>query len=151
MVFGTLDSRAPTLAQYKNTSHNDSVIKTQPQLTQSSTLPIYQANVVLRLQRTKQDLEKYLIGSLFNPRPSTLMRASRLNNLLSFPGLTTNLITKHLPVSESSLKGHLAQEKNILRTTKPLSSQEGAEDLQPKQKPNNMKTNKMMCAMFPVS
>ena len=102
-------------------------------------------------KKTKQGLAKYLAGSRFNPHPSTLPQAIRLNNLLIFPGLTTNLITKHLPESEASLKGHLAQEQKSLRSTKPPSAEEDDDDLQPKQEPNNMKTNKMMCSTFPAS
>ena len=93
----------------------------------------------------------YLAGSLFNPRPSALLQAIRLNNLLVFPDFTTKLITKHLPVRESSINGHLAQEQKNLRSAKPLSSEEHDEDIKPKQEPNNMKTSKTMCLMFPVS
>ena len=102
---------------------------TDNQAVPSSAIPIHQTNGVLRLQKTKQDLAKYLTGSLFNPRPPTLLRSIRLNNILRFPGLTINLIAKNFPVSEDSLKGHLDQEQKNLRSTKPLWSEEHDEDL----------------------
>ena len=110
----------------------NTIIKTDNQATPSPTLSIHQTNGVIRLQQAKKDLDKYLAGSLLNPRPSTLLRAIRFNNLLTFLGLTINLIAKNFPVSEASLKGHLAQEQKNLRSTKPLSSEEHDEDLQPK-------------------
>ena len=77
----------------------------------------HQANGVLRTQKTKQDLTKYHSGSLFNPRPSTLLRAICTNNILTFPGLTTCLISTHLPTVVASLKEHLAQEQKNLQLT----------------------------------
>ena len=70
----------------------------------------HQTNGDLRNQKTKQELAKYLFSTLFNPCPSTFMRAITYNSLLTFSGLTTKLISKHLPESEASFKGHLAQE-----------------------------------------
>ena len=110
----------------------------------------YQINGVLRAQKTKQELAKYLSGTLFNPRPSTLLPI-RCNNLLTFPGLTTKLIINHLPESEASLKGHLTQEQKNLRSTKTPSQEEDNEDLHRKQEPDNIKTNKMLRSMFPIS
>ena len=79
------------------------------------------------------------------------MRTIRSNNLLTFPRLTTSLITKKLPESEASLKGHLAQEQKKLHSTKTPSQEDNNEDLHSKQESDNIKTNKMLCSMFPVS
>ena len=135
-----------------NSSANSIIKMTNSQTVPSPTIPIHrQANGVLRMQKTKQDLAKYTVGSLFNPHSSTLLRTIRLIHLLKFLGIATSLITKRLPANEDSLKRHLAQEQKNLRSTKPPSAEEDDDNLQPKQEPNNMKTNKMMCAMFPVS
>ena len=55
---------------------------------------------------------------MLDPSKSTLLRAIRKNHLITFLGLTTNLISKHLPKSESASKGHLDQEFKNLRSTK---------------------------------
>ena len=55
-------------------------------------------------------MAKYLSGALFSPSKSTLLRAIRKEHLISFPGLTTNLISKHLPKQVATSKGHLDQE-----------------------------------------
>ena len=54
-------------------------------------------------------------------------------------------------MSEAIFKGHLVQDHKNLRSTKLPSTEENNNDLQAKQELNNMKTNKIMCAMFPVS
>ena len=72
-----------------------------------------QVNGVLRAQHIKQDLAKYLSGTLFNLRPSTLLRTIWANSLLTFTGLTICSISKYIPPVEASLKIYLAQEQKI--------------------------------------
>ena len=61
--------------------------------------PSHQANGILRLDQPKRDLAQYYHASLGSPVPSTLLRAIRRDHLVTFPGLTTDLIAKHLPKS----------------------------------------------------
>jgi hypothetical protein len=78
----------------------------------------HQANGILRTDRPKQELATYLHAALGSPAPSTLLRAIRRGHLISIPGLTTNLISKHLQKSIATTLGHQDQEAKHLRSTK---------------------------------
>ena len=80
--------------------------------------PPHQANGILRTDKPKQELATYLHATLGSPVPSTLLQAIRSHHLTTFPGLTTNLITKHLPKSLATVLGHQDQEAKHLRSTK---------------------------------
>ena len=113
------------------------------------------ANGVIRLDQTKSELAQYLSGAMFNPAKSTLVRAVRKKHLITFPGLTTNLISKHLPKSLATSKGHLDQEFKNLRSTKTIKLPDIPdvydEDIEPIQEPNNTKTNDIMCSIMDSS
>jgi hypothetical protein len=79
--------------------------------------PSHQANGILRTDKPKQELATYLHATLGSPVPSTLLRAIRRGHLTTFPGLTTNLISKHLPKSVATSLGHQDQEAKHLRST----------------------------------
>ena len=102
------------------------------------------ANGIIRKDKTKSELAAYYAACCYNMRPSTLLRAIRLNYFTTWPGMTTSLISKHLPKSVASSKGHLDQEKTNLQSTK-------IEDLDveeiPTQERNNIRTNNIMCTM----
>jgi hypothetical protein len=78
----------------------------------------HQANGILRTDKTKQELAIYLHATLGSPVPSTLLQSIRKTHLTTFPGLTTNLINKHLPKSIATVLGHQDQEAKHLRSTK---------------------------------
>ena len=80
--------------------------------------PSQQANGILRLDKTKHDLALYHHATLGSPVTSTLLRAIRRGHLATFPGLTINLISKHLPASIATALGHQDQEAQNLRSTK---------------------------------
>lgn len=79
--------------------------------------PTHQANGILRLDKPKQELAVYHHVALGSPVPSTLLRAIRRGHLITFPGLTTELITKHLPKSVATTLGHQDQEARNIRST----------------------------------
>jgi hypothetical protein len=81
---------------------------------------VHQANAILLTDRPKQELATYLHAALGSPAPSTLLRAIRRGHLIMIPGLTTNLISKHLPKSIATTLGHQDQEAKHLRSTKVL-------------------------------
>ena len=85
---------------------------------QVPTQPPHQANGILRLDKTYEQLAIYHHTTLGCPVPSTLLRAIRRGHLTTFPGLTTQLITKHLPKSIATTLGHQDQEAKNLRTTR---------------------------------
>ena len=68
----------------------------------------------------KSDLVQWFHGALFSPVTSTLTAAIKKGYLLTFPGFTENLLTKHLPPSVATAFGHLNREKQNLQTTKPV-------------------------------
>jgi hypothetical protein len=82
--------------------------------------PQHQANGMLRTDKPKQELATCLHAALGSPVPSALLRAIRRNHLLTVPGLTANLVMKHLPKSLAAVLGHQDQEAKHLRSTKTL-------------------------------
>ena len=61
----------------------------------------------IRVDKLKVELAQYLSGACFNPVPSSFLRAIRHNHFTYWPDLTGNLISKHLPKVEATVKGHL--------------------------------------------
>ena len=55
---------------------------------------------------------------LCSPPKSTLLKAIRNKQLDSFPGLTYELISKHLPPSTATDKGHLIRTRQGVRSTR---------------------------------
>jgi hypothetical protein len=83
---------------------------------QPSILP--SCNAVILAETTKADLARLHHASLGFPVKSALLNAINKGFLTTFPGLDANLITKHLPKSEPTVKGHLDQERKNLQSTK---------------------------------
>jgi len=81
--------------------------------------PILHANDVIRAKTTRSDLAKYHYESLGSPAQSTLLPAKKNGFLKTFPGLTEELIKKHLPKSIESSLGHLNQSKQGTQSTLP--------------------------------
>ena len=80
-------------------------------------LPASSANDVVQMNQTKNELVQFLHSTCFSPAPSTFIKAIKNIQLSTCPGLTEELISKHLPLSPATTKGHLKQEfKNILPT-----------------------------------
>ena len=112
------------------TKHDVKIIKHDEVIIQGTrapnglwTIPIntqstHQINGILRLDQTKNNLASYHHGVLGSPVPSTLLHAIRKGNLITFPGLTTTLISKHLPKSINTSLGHQDQQARNLRSTK---------------------------------
>jgi hypothetical protein len=110
--------------------------------------PAHQANGVLRTDKPKQELATYLHATLGSPAPSTLLRAIRREHFSTIPGLTTNLISKHLPKSIATTLGHQDQEAKKLCSTKVIPSAPAVDssdaDLAP---PLDIKSHQI-CAML---
>jgi hypothetical protein len=68
-------------------------------------------------KQPKQQLAVYLHAACFSPAPSTFIKAIKHGYFASWPGLTTDLITKHLPLQVATCKGHLDQEAQGLQST----------------------------------
>ena len=81
--------------------------------------PIQQRiNIIIRKDKTKLDLIRFLHASAFSPVKDTLIKAIKKNHFKSWPGLTAKLVSKSLPDSVATAKGHMNQERQGLQSTK---------------------------------
>ena len=55
---------------------------------------------------TKPDIAMYYHQAAFSPVPTTFISAINKGNFSTWPGLTAELISKHLPKSLATAKGH---------------------------------------------
>ena len=77
-----------------------------------------QANGILHQDITKRELAQYFQASAFSPVKSTFVAAINNGHFNSWPGLSASLISKYLPQSPFTVKGHLDQEQRNLRSTR---------------------------------
>ena len=82
-----------------------------------------QMNVIIRKDKAKSDLVRFLHGACFYPTKSTWLNAIRQGFFVSWPGLTEDLVKNHLPPSLNIAKGHLQLQRKLLL---PLSLQKTA-------------------------
>ena len=75
-------------------------------------------NAIVLSDTTKKDLATLHHASLGFPVKSTLINAIDRGFLSTFPGLNKKLVSKHLPKVETTVKGHLDQERKNLQSTK---------------------------------
>ena len=75
-------------------------------------------NIIIKKKQPKATLAQYLHATCFSPVPSTFIKAIQNNNFITWPGLTTKLIQRHLPPSIATEKGHIRQEYSGLQSTK---------------------------------
>ena len=68
---------------------------------------------------SKEEMAKFHHQTLGSPPVSTLLRVLRKHpdELSTFPGITRELITKHLPPSTATAKGHMTRTRKGLRST----------------------------------
>lgn len=94
-----------------------------PPTTSSSTSPAMEAPIQLanhvHEMRTKRDLVQYLHRSCGSPVTSTWLKAIEAGFFATWPGLTLDLVRKHLPKSIATAKGHMRQQMQGVRSTKP--------------------------------
>ena len=114
------------------------------QLIQEFTSKDNKANLIFRKKQTKVTIARYLHACCLSPPTSTFSKAISNNNFITWPGLTVNLIQKHLPKSMYTYQGHMHTERKGLQSTKEkLTVQE--EDLDSFPIPNepNTKSNSL--------
>ena len=68
---------------------------------------------------TKPDLAMYYHWADFSPVPSTFISAINKGNFSTWPGLTAELISKHLPKSLATGKDHNKLARQDVRSTRP--------------------------------
>ena len=124
-----------------------------------STIPLKpenMANGIIRLDQTKRDLAQYISDALFNPATSTLIQAIKKRYFTSWLGLNKSLISKHLPKTIVTTKGHLDKERMNQQSTKkknttpvtPPSPPSAYGDINPQQYVNNNPSDDIMCMMI---
>ncbi len=57
-------------------------------------------------------------AALGTPTRATLLTAAQNGNLITFPGMTPENISRHFPESDETQKGHMKQTKQGVRSTK---------------------------------
>ncbi len=72
----------------------------------------------LQTCNTKAELAQYIHQCLCSPPKATLLKAINNGQLSSFPGLTYDLINKHLPPSTATDKGHMHRTRQGVQSTR---------------------------------
>jgi hypothetical protein len=72
---------------------------------------------VYDLPNTKE-VVRFLHAALGTPTRATLLTAAQNGNLVTFPGMTPENISRHFPESDETQKGHMKQTKQGVRSTK---------------------------------
>ena len=79
---------------------------------------LFQANHVYET-KSKQELVSFYHAACFSPSKSTFIAAIKRNAFISWPGLTANLVSKYLPKTEATIKGHIRQKYKGTQSTQP--------------------------------
>ena len=115
------------------------IAPTSSPLTNPANLPPHLACSAINVTSTKSDLAAFLRGTVFSPTLSTFLRAIKQGHFTTWPGLTHNLISKFLPKSMATSKGHLRrQQLHIQSTSIPLTT---SLDVAPTPEPGNPTTH----------
>ena len=85
--------------------------------------PTTSANNVYELTR-KEDLIRYLHAACFSPTKTTWCAAITNGQFATWPGLTADLVMQHLPKEEATVKGHMRQQHQGVRSTRTVSKTE---------------------------
>ena len=83
----------------------------------SQELDVEQANNVYELPSTSE-VVRFLHAALGFPTKATLLAAARKGNLVTFPGMTVENISRFFPESDETQKGHMRQTRQGVRSTK---------------------------------
>ena len=88
----------------------------KPRGVMKNPLPVETINFAHSI-RTKANAVKFAHQSLCNPPISTLLKAIRGGFLMGCPNLTDALVTKYLPSSPATAKGHMKRPRKGIRST----------------------------------
>jgi hypothetical protein len=89
---------------------------------------------------------QFLYAACGSPVPSTWITAINNGHFATWPGLTADLVRKHLPKSMATVKGHLNQKRKNLRSTKP--KPDTPLDNQPISESPNKRTHQVCAAVY---
>ena len=85
----------------------------------TNTFPVTSVSNSAYEMQTLPDLVTYLHRACFSPVPATWTKAIDAGYFATWPGLTSDLVRKHLAKSVATAKGHLRQDRKNVRSTKP--------------------------------
>ena len=99
---------------------------------------------------SQEELAMYYHQCLCSPPKSSMLKAIRNNQLASFPGLTYELISKHLPPSSATEKGHMVRTRQGARSTRSnqkeiLDARKSVDDMHPQEQICNTSEDEMFC------
>ena len=101
---------------------------------------------------SRPELARYYHQCLGSPPKSAILRALRNhpNELQSFPGLTRQLISRYLPLSTATYKGHMVRVRQGLNSTKSnkrelIDARNEVDDMAPPQQMCTAIDNEMFC------
>ena len=77
-------------------------------------------------------MAKFLHAACFAPTKTTFIKAVKNNHFLSWPGLEPELMSKHLEINESTIKGHMKRERSNLQSTKGTPTKIGLDEIEVK-------------------
>ena len=80
----------------------------------------HKINYIIRQNKTKTDLARYLHASAFSPSISTFEKAVKNGNFVTWPGIENLNFNKLVGNTIATAKGHLDNERKNLQSTKPL-------------------------------
>ena len=82
-----------------------------------SPLKQHTMHVIIRKKQSAKGLVEYLHAACFSPVKATWIKAIQNNTFVTWPGLTAELVAKHLPPSTATVQGHIHQERQHLQST----------------------------------
>ena len=68
-------------------------------------------SVIIQKKKTRMELAQYLHAAYLSQIKSTMIAAIKKYHFKSWPGLTPQIISKHLPVQAVTVQGHLRKER----------------------------------------
>ena len=93
------------LKGHTNTNSNEKQIK-------------HQANALIQDGKTKQELAQFYHACTFSSVSSTWIEAIKNNYFQRWPGLTAELICKHIPKSMETAKGYTKTQRQGIQSTR---------------------------------
>ena len=111
-------------------------------------------NVIIPKDLSLSKLIEFYQGCLFSPAKSTLLKATKNGNFITWPGLTPENVNKFYKETIYTAKGHLDQERKNTQSTKVFKLQQHTElqstilqdDFFPTTD-NGIKTNNVLCSI----
>ena len=101
--------------------------------------------VIIRKKETHKDLVRYLHAACFSPVASTWEKAIKKDYFQTWPGLTRQIVARHLPPSVATVQGHIHKQWQHLQRTKKIETasvdERSTQDMHPNTLTPNLKEN----------